>query len=366
MINQMEPWIGEEERRAVDAYLASGGWLTEFKKTAEFARRVGEYVGSQHAFILTNGTLSLFTALAALGIGPGDEVIVPDYTMIATANAVVLAGAKPVFVDVELCTLCLDLDQVEAAITGRTRAIMLVSINGRAPDMRRTQELAQKHHLYLIEDAAQSLGSRWQGKHLGTFGVIGSFSFSTPKIITTGQGGALVTDDDELAGCIRRIRDFGRQRSGVDFHESIGYNFKFTDLQAVIGIEQMKKLDWRVQRKKEIFACYRERLANIEQVQFLPTGPEVPPWFIDVLVPDPAGLRVHLAEKGIGTRPFYPVIHSQPAYALTGSFPNAEYAAAHGLWLPSSSFLTDEQIGFICSEIHRYYHKIWKPHPSTL
>lgn len=158
-------------------------------------------------------------------------MIVPDYTMIATANAVVLAGAVPVFVDVAPTNLCLDLDLVEAAITPRTKAIMFVSLNGRAPDMQRAVAIAEKHGIYLVEDAAQSLGSHWGEKHLGTWGCIGSFSFSAPKIITTGQGGALVTDSDVLAERIRRVRDFGRAQSGVDFHETIGYNFKFTDLQ---------------------------------------------------------------------------------------------------------------------------------------
>ena len=225
MINQIEPWIGEEERQAVDEYLSSGGWLTEFKKTQEFARMVGEYVGSKHAFILANGTVTLYTALVAVGVGPGDEVIVPDYTMIASPNAVVLTGAKPVFVDVDSTNLCLDLDLTEAAITPRTKAIMLVSINGRAPDMHRALEIAHKHNIFLIEDAAQSLGARWQGKHLGSYGIIGSFSFSAPKIITTGQGGALVTDNDDLAEKIRQIRDFGRRQRVVDYHLSIGYNF---------------------------------------------------------------------------------------------------------------------------------------------
>jgi perosamine synthetase len=251
--------------------------------------------------------------------------------------------------------LCLDLDLTEAAITPRTKAIMLVSINGRAPDMHRAQDIARKHNVYLIEDAAQSLGARWQGRHLGTFGAIGSFSFSAPKIITTGQGGALVTNDNDLAEKIRQIRDFGRRQSGVDFHLSIGYNFKFTDLQAVIGIEQMKKLDWRVKRKKEMFALYRELLKDVEQVTFLPTTDEVPPWFIDILVPDPVGLREHLKQHEIDSRPFYPAIHSQPAYNWPGSYPNAEYAAKHGLWLSSSSFLTDDDIGSICEVIREFY-----------
>jgi perosamine synthetase len=355
-INQMEPWIGPEEKQAVIDYLDSGGWLTEFQRTRDFGAAIANYVGSKHASVVSNGTVSLFAALKALGVGQGDEVIVPDYTMIASANAVLLAGATPVFVDVAMENLCLDLDQAEQAITPKTKAIMLVSLNGRAPDMEQALALARKYGLWLVEDAAQSLGSFWRGKHLGTFGDVGSFSFSAPKVITTGQGGALVTDDPDLFDRICKIRDFGRERSGVDEHISIGYNFKFTDLQAVIGIEQMKKLPWRVARKKEMFARYRENLQLVEQVTFLATNLEdVSPWFIDVLVPEPLALKQYLTENGIGSRPVYPAIHSQAAYQCNGSFPNSEYAAARGLWLPSSSFLSDEQIDLICEVIAMYY-----------
>ena len=355
-INQMEPWIGEEEKNAVIEYLDSGGWLTEFRRTREFERAVAGYVGAEHASIVANGTVSLFIALKALGIGEGDEVIVPDYTMIASANAIVLAGAAPVFVDISLSNLCLDLELAECAITPRTRAIMLVNLNGRSPKMDDACELAGRHNLSLVEDAAQSLGSFYHGRHLGTFGDVGSFSFSAAKIITTGQGGALVTDDDNLFERIRKIKDFGRRQSGVDFHEIIGYNFKFTDLQSVIGIEQMKKLPWRVERKKEIYSFYQDNLADVEQVEFVPTNlDDTSPWFIDVLVPDPVALWEHLSKHDIGSRRFYPAIHSQPAFGWEGDYPNSEYAAQHGLWLPSSSFLTDDDFHRVCDAIREYF-----------
>src|SRR5206468_5740226 len=183
------------------------------------------------------------------------------------------------------------------------------------------------------------------GKHLGTFGAIGSFSFSAPKIITTGQGGALLTDDPELFDRIQKLKDFGRREAGVDFHEVIGYNFKFTDLQAVIGLEQMKKLPWRVARKKEILSLYQRGLAGVAEVKFIPTDlAETAPWFIDILAPDPGALAKHLRAAEIGSRRFYPAIHSQPAYQCPGDFPNSEHAARHGIWLPSSSFLSDEDV----------------------
>lgn len=359
-INQMEPWIGNEEKHAMIEYLDSGGWLTEFKKTKEFEQVIANYVGSKYVSVVNNGTVSLAIAIMALGIKGEDEVIVPDYTMIASANAVILAGAKPILVDIDHTNLCLDLDLVEGAITPRTKAIMLVTINGRYPEMEKFVEFASDHDLALVEDAAQSLGSRYNNeKHLGTFGDVGSFSFSAPKIITTGQGGALVTDNEEIYKKIVRIKDFGRSRGGVDYHESLGFNFKFTDLQAVIGIEQMKKLDWRIKRKKEIYALYNDLLEDVEWIQLIDTNLDnTSPWFIDIIVN--GGKRGDLASfleaKGIGTRPFYPPIHTQPPYSyVKGDFKNSKMVSEKGLWLPSSSFLSDECIIGVCEEIKNYF-----------
>ena len=363
-INQMEPWIGEEEKRALIEYLDSGGWLTEFKKTREFEQMIADYVvGSKYVSVVNNGTVSLVVAIMALNIKGEDEVIVPDYTMIASANAVILAGAKPVLVDIDRTNLCLDLDTVEEAIAPRTKAIMLVTINGRYPEMEKFVEFANDNDLFLIEDAAQSLGSRYNGKHLGTFGDVGSFSFSAPKVITTGQGGALVTDDEELYHRILKIKDFGRSQGGVDYHETMGYNFKFTDLQAVIGIEQMKKLDWRVKRKKEMYKLYKDLLEDVEGIEFIDTNLEdTSPWFIDILVREGKEERDRLAlsldKKGVGARPFYPAIHTQPPYShVKGDFKNSEYISTRGLWLPSASFLNDEDIERVCTEIKNYFRR---------
>ncbi len=357
-IEQMAPWFGEEEKRAIADYLDGGAWLTEFRKTTEFEKMIADHVGSRHAIVVSSGTAALFCALAGCGIGPGDEVIVPDFTMIATANAVLLAGAKPVFVDIDASNLCLDLHAAEKAVTHRTRAILLVGINGRAPDMSKAIDLAEYHSLRLMEDAAQSFGSRHAAKALGTFGIAGVYSFGPLKIISTGQGGAVVTNDSEIAARIRRFKDFGRLHGGIDRHESIGYNFKFTDLQAVVGIEQMKKLEWRVLRKKEIFALYRSELSDIERLTFVETDlSEVTPWFVDVLADDRDGLMSHLVEHGIKTRPFYPPIHRQPAYCLDDSYCVTEQVATSGLWLPSSSFLTDNDVHRVCETIRSFYRR---------
>ncbi|MBN2585363.1 DegT/DnrJ/EryC1/StrS family aminotransferase [Patescibacteria group bacterium] len=358
-IPQMEPWFDDNETKALSDYMAAGGWVTEFKKTREFEQMIADYTGAKYCSIVSNGTVSLTLALIACGIGPGDEVIVPDYTMVASANAVKLTGAEVVFADIEKNSLCLGLPQIKAAISERTRAVILVTINGRCPnDLEQIVSFCRERGIKLIEDAAQSLGSRKNGKHLGTFGDIGSFSFSAPKIITTGQGGALITDDEAIIEKIRLLRDFGREKPGSDHYLTMGWNFKFTDLQAVIGIEQIKKLAWRVERKKAIYQLYRNQLNDLAEVEFIATNlADTSPWFIDVLVPQDkrVGLIEHLKTKGIGSRPFYPALHAEPVYARSGSYPVAEDVAKRGLWLPSSSKLTDEQITTICREIRSYF-----------
>lgn len=357
-INQMEPSFDEREREALNAYMLSGGWGTEFKKTREFEEMLKAYTGAKHCWIMPNGTVSLTAALLAIGIGPGDEVICPDYTMAATPNAVELIGAKSVFVDIDRSTLCMSFDKMRAAIGVKTKAVLLVSINGRYPaEMERFVSFCQDNGLHLIEDAAQSLGSFCKGKHLGRFGEIGSFSFSSPKIITTGQGGALITDSDELSERIEKIRDFGREASGSDHYLSKGWNFKFTDFQAVIGIEQMKKLPERVQRKKAMGKLYDRLLAGIPGVELIKTNYEdTAPWFFDVLCNRREELAAYLREKGIGSRAFYPALHAEPAYGYNDlHFPVTEEVAEKGLWLPSSILLADEQIAYICKTIKDFY-----------
>lgn len=358
-INQLEPLVGENEKKAMAEYLDSGGWLTEFKKTKEFEDRIAEYLGVSHVSVVNNGTVSLAIAVMALGIHGEDEVIVPDYTMIASANAVVLAGAKPVFADIDPANLCLDLEKVKNAVSEKTKAVMLVTINGRYPEMEKFVDFCKGRGIHLIEDAAQSFGSTYKGTYLGTFGAVGSFSFSPHKIITTGQGGCLVTDSEELHESIQKIKDFGRVKSGVDQHERMGFNFKFTDLQAVIGIEQIKQIEWRVKRKKEIYGLYRDMLGGIEEVELIETNLEnTAPWFVDILVDEQTRDRLaeFLKSKDIGTRPFYPAIHTQAPYAsVKGDFPVSEAVSKKGLWLPSSLTLKNEEIEYVSQSIKEFF-----------
>ncbi|TSC73339.1 MAG: putative pyridoxal phosphate-dependent enzyme [Parcubacteria group bacterium Gr01-1014_70] len=358
-IPQHEPSFDEAEANAVFSYMKSGGWLMEFKKTEELERLIADYVGAKHCVMTVNGTVSLWLALRALGVGRGDEVLVPNLTMIASPNAVVLTGASPILIDVDSETLCMDMRHAEQALTLRTKALMYVPFNGRSGDMDAVAAFCNEHGIFLLEDAAQALSSRYGGRHLGTFGSIGSFSFSVPKIVTTGQGGALVTHDEELYKRMRRLKDFGRDQGGADIHNDWGWNFKFTDLQAVVGIEQMKKLETRVMRKKEIYRQYHDALRNVSRITFLSTDlAETTPWFIDIYVDDPDALQTYLKAHSIGTRRIYPAVHTQKIYRTAYddvSFPVSKRFAEQGLWLPSSSTLTDESIDYIANVIKEYY-----------
>lgn len=352
----MEPSFDEAEAQALYDYMRTGGWVTEFKKTQAFEEEISRFTGAKHVVVVTSGTVALSMALLALDVGPGDEVIVPDLTMIATANCAKLIGVHPVFVDVEPLSLCLDLSLIERHLSPRTKAIIHVSFNGRTNDLMELKRFCTAHQLFLIEDAAQSLGSFMGNRHLGTMGDIGIFSFSAPKIITTGQGGAVITQNDTLAARLRKIKDFGRLQGGSDIHDSIGFNFKFTDIQAVIGLEQMKKLKSRIARKKEIYGLYRKLLSKVTAVEFVATDlNQTTPWFVDVAVDDRDGLMAHLRQHQIGSRPVYPPVHSQKAYQAKGEFSVTEQFARRGLWLPSSVQLTDEDIARVCDTIRAYF-----------
>jgi perosamine synthetase len=360
-IHQMAPAITDADARAVAQYMTSGGWITEFEHTRRFAQEIAERLGARYCVITPSGTAALFLALAACDVGRDDEVIVPDLTMAATATAPILAGAKVVFADIEPRTLCLDLDRAEAMITERTKAVIVVSLNGRAPaGLPAFVAGCRARGVRVVEDAAQSMGSTLGGRALGTIGDCGIFSFSPHKIVTTGQGGAVVTDDEALYQRMRMLRDFGRASGGSDHYLTVGWNLKFTDLQAVLGVQQISRLPQLVETKRRHFARYRERLAGVPGVTMVETDlTSVTPWFIDPLV-DPAArapLMAFLHEHGVGSRPFYPALHAEPAFAAPGSFPVAEAMSARGLWLPSSLGLTESQVDEVCALITRFFER---------
>ncbi len=356
---QMRPWFGNEEKQALNEYMDEDGFLTEFKRTAKFEEMIANFTGAKHCIVVNNGTISLTLAALAVGIKADDEVIVPNYTMIATPNSVKMFGAKPVFVDVERETLCMDIQKAKEAITPKTKAIMLVSANGRYPKagIEAFVNLCKEYNLALIEDSAQSLGSFYpNGKHIGSVGIVGSFSFSAPKIISTGQGGALITNDDEIASKIRKLKDFGRSGGGNDIHDSIGYNFKFTELQACVGIEQMKKLESRIARKKEIYQLYKKGLQNINGIELFKQDLTCTvPWFYDTLCEKRDELQEFLKQNNVGTRVMYPPINKQVAYQVSGEHTISNLVGQKGLWLPSATQLSDDEVQYICTKIAEFY-----------
>jgi len=357
-IHQVEPYIAEPEIKAMNDYLRSGGWLTEFRKTEEFERMLADFLGVKYAVVVTSGTVALYLSMLAAEIGPSDSVMVPDYTMIASANSVKWAGADVVSCDIEKDTLCLDLNCL--TLKENTRALMYVDINGRSGNMEEVVNFCKENKLYLIEDACQALGSKWNNKFLGTFGDMGVFSFTPHKIITAGQGGAVVTDNEDLYNRVKKLKDFCRITPGVDVHSDIGYNFKFTDLQAVIALEQLKTIDYRIKRKKQVYGEYMELLSDVDCAEFLPMDLEQSvPWFIDMLLKDKSRdeLVLHLKKNGIGSRPFYPPIHSQKPYSYPqGNFDITVDIASRGIWLPSSISLNSEDIKRICDSIKAFFH----------
>jgi perosamine synthetase len=360
MIPQYVPHIGEGEAIVVSEYMRSPGFLTEYKRTAELERRIADYLGVKHCIMVNNGTISLSLALLALGIKPGDEVIVPNLTMIASINAIRFIGAIPILVDVDDRVL-LNTDRAKARIKANSniRAVMFVSLNGRHFEDDEFIHWCKSRQIALIDDAAQSFGScDFSGKKVGSLCDIASFSFSMPKIITMGQGGCLTTNDDWYAKTLRRLKDFGRDGGGNDNHEHFGINCKFTELQAVIGIEQLSTIEWRVERKKEMYQRYYDNLKDVAGIQFIETDLSITtPWFMDIYVDNQKRFIEEMKKRGIGCRAIYPALHTQPTCAkfATKEFiflaDNSTKYGNKGVWLPSSFNLTLDQIDYICDNI---------------
>jgi perosamine synthetase len=336
-------------------------YLNDGDVTNEFERRMAARLGAAHGVGVTSGTTAIFLSLAALDIRHGDDVVVPDVTFIATANAVTLAGATPVFVDVDPVTLGMAPDALARALTPRTKAVVPVHVSGRAAAIERILAIANAHGIAVVEDAAEALGSRHHGRCLGTYGRAGCFSFSPNKTITTGQGGLIVTDDEALAIRLRELKDQGRPVRGTggnDVHGRIGFNFKLTNLQAAVGLAQLARLDARIDRLAAIYREYRRGLDGLDQVRLLPFDVdhgEAPQW-VDALVENRDGLVAHLKHFDIECRPFWFPIHTQQPYRLSDAgFPNAMRVSPRALWLPSTPSLSDDDVGTVCRRIREFY-----------
>jgi perosamine synthetase len=357
-----QPEVGPAEYELVRSVLESH-FLNDGELTTRFEDEIAKLVGAHHAVAVTSGTAAITLALMGLGIGAGDEVIVPDVTFIATANAVTLAGAKPVLADVDEATLCLSPDALRRAITRRTRAVVPVHVSGRGGTLDAVLAVAREHGLLVVEDAAEALGSRYRGRYLGLHGQAGCFSFSPNKTIMTGQGGMIVTNDARLHARLRELKDQGRPVRGTggdDAHPTLGFNFKFTNLQAAVGLGQLHYYADRVARQQAIYRCYRDELREVAQLRLFPFAVddgEIPQW-TDVAAEARDGLDRHLAQHGCGCRRLWHPLHTQPPYrGQDADFPVATRVGPRCLWLPSAFQLTDAQVRHVAGLVRMFYHE---------
>lgn len=360
MVPWWHPEIGADEHQRVLAVLQSN-YLNDGDVTTEFESAMARALGARHGVAVTSGTTAIFLALAAVGAGAGDEVIVPDVTFIATANAVVLTGATPVLVDVDPATLTMDPEAFRRAITPRTKAVVPVHISGRAAAIAEIMNIAGQHGIAVIEDAAEALLSRHRDRCLGTFGRAGCFSFSPNKTITTGQGGLVVTDDDDLVRRLREIKDQGRATRGTggnDIHPVVGFNFKLTNLQAAVGLGQMAHLAARTAFLKGLYRRYAEGLRDVPQIRLLPFDVEhgESPQWVDALAENRDGLVAFLRAADIHCREFWFPIHTQQPYRRpSGTFPVSERVLRSAVWLPSALSLSAEDVISVCDHIRQFY-----------
>jgi len=345
-----EPWIGEEELSQVTEVIRTG-WVSEGAKTRAFENAIADRFGVEHALAVSNCTAALIISMKALGIGPGDEVIAPAFTFIASVSAIKLAGATPVLVDVDRRTFNIDAALVERSITPRTKAVIPVHLYGQAADMDAILSIARRHDLLVIEDAAQGMGVKFEGKPVGSFGDTGCLSFFADKSVTLGEGGIVLTNSEDTARELLMLKNDGRLERGMYYHDRIGYNFRITELQAALGLAQLAKVDAIIERKRRNLDLYRELLADVEGVELPYQDPRSfsVPHRVNILVDDPEGLEKAMAEDGIGCRRFFYPIHKQPAFNLPLSFPVAELLYERGFSLPSSPLLSEDQIHFICA-----------------
>ncbi|KUK36969.1 MAG: DegT/DnrJ/EryC1/StrS aminotransferase [Thermacetogenium phaeum] len=358
------PNLGQLEReyilRALDSgYVSSAGPLV-----GEFEKRFAAYLGVAHAVAVVNGTAGLHLALKLLGIGPGDEVIVPALTFIATVNPVIYTGARPVVVDVDPHTWNIDPAEIEKAITKHTRAIIPVHLYGNPADMDAILGLARKYGLYVIEDATEALGATYKGKKVGTFGRIGVFSFNGNKIITTGGGGMLVTEDPQLAHRARILVNQGREPGETEYeHQEIGFNYRLTNLQAALGLAQLERLPEFLAIKRRNAALYRRKLQGVSGISWQRelSGAEGNWWLFSILIDaekygeSREAFMDRLGGCGVQIRPLFRPIHLQPCYRHYPFpiCPVAEDLYAKGINLPSSSFLTEDDVITVCN--HLFY-----------
>jgi perosamine synthetase len=351
VIPAAKPIIGEDERAAVDAVLSSG-MVAQGPQVAAFEEEFAAVVGDRHCVAVNSGTSALHMALIAVGVKQGDEVIVPSFTFAATANSVRLAGATPVFVDIDKHSFCIDPKAVEAAITPRTRAVMPVHLYGHPADMTAISEIATRHGLWVIEDAAQAHAAQWDGTPVGAFGAAAAFSFYPTKNMTSGEGGMVTTGCDHIARQVRLLRNQGMEQRYRN--EIIGFNTRMTDIHAAIGRVQLGKLaDWTA-RRQAIAARFDAELRGVVTPPVAPRATHVYHQYTIRVPEDRDGFATALADLGVGSGVDYPIpVHQLPSFGLDIDLPETAAAAVEVLSLPVHPSLTDEDVDTVIAAVNK-------------
>ena len=358
-LSMQVPWwcteFSEEEALSV-AQSVRDKHISQGPVVAEFEKKVSEYLGVKHVVAATSGSASLAMALMAIGIKPGDEVIVPNRTWIATAHAPFILGAKVKFVDVEHDRPIIDVASIENAITPQTKAIIPVHLNGRSAGVRAIKSIAKKHNIRVIEDAAQALGSRNKDGFLGTQSDIGIFSLSVAKIISSGQGGFAVTNDKSLYEKMVSIRTHGVGNTINADWSAPGFNFRFTDILASIAILQLSRIDDRINKVRNIYEIYLNALGEFPYLKLVPVNIESHevPIYIEVLCPERDALIMHLKNFGVQARPLYPDLNSAEYFNNLSKLPNSEKFGKNGLFLPSGPDQSAENIDHVISVLRSF------------
>jgi len=353
-----EPVLEGNELKYVTECVKTGWISSAGKFVKKFEEKFSKYCDCKYGVAVSNGTTALHLALVALGIKKGDEVIVPNFTFVATANAVVYVGGVPVFVDADKETWNIDVDKIEEKITSKTKAIIPVNIYGHPCDMNKIMDIAKKHNLYVIEDCAESHGAEYNGEKTGSFGDISCFSFYGNKIITTGEGGMCVTNNKELAEKMSMLKDHGMKPERRYWHETIGFNYRMTNIQAAIGLAQLENINKFIETKRENTIIYNSLLKNVDGIT-LPPEKEYAKnvyWMYSILIDDKFGMSrdeliKKLKEHNIDSRPFFYPLNELPPYKTDENFPVSEELSKKGINLPSSVKLTKQDIQYIAETI---------------
>lgn len=353
-----EPLIGERELAYVTDAVRSGWVSSKGPYVTAFEAAIARMCATDHAVAVSSGTTGLHLALAALGVGPGDEVIVPAYTFVATASVVRHVGATPVIVDVDPGHWCIDPTAIAQRITPRTKAIIPVHLFGHPAEMDAILRLAHDRGIKVIEDAAEALGAEFDGRPTGGLGDVGVFSFFGNKLITTGEGGMVVTQDRALAERMRMLRDHGMDPERKYWHPEVGFNFRMTNLQAALGVAQAEQVGVFLARKREIGRRYVEALRPLRGLTFQQTAPWANSsfWLFTMLIEetfgmDPTQLGAALLARGVDSRPGFVPLHSMPPYRCAGPYPVADRLGRQALSLPCAVSLTEEQQEYVIESV---------------